>query len=284
MKRVKKYHILILCFVLCLVAAAIILLVKGSLRSKEKTEKDMFQGVDMSYFQKYDNQSYQIDGYKISLKYGVYSEKSKNGVCIFEVECEGGRMPDLNYVDKNNRILGFGGGQASSNQYAVRLNATGTITTRAKMEQEKLILYTYFTASSIDPQGEECYNAHQIYIDYANARSDIDPSWDYGFKLEDNAQGKEFKIDEDTSLNLSYLGIRVFSNKKLDTFKMEFVNKKGKKKVLFNMDKKADIKGSYGESYSEDNGVEEFVYTYDFNDIFDVNKIEELYINGEKIF
>lgn len=233
--------------------------------------------INTEYLQKY-NQVKKLNGYTITLKYGAYSDKTKTGLCVFEVEKDNGKMEMPTIFDDN--IIDFFGDKEKP--IRIGMDASGTIDSRAVVKGNKLIIYSNFEAH-LDPKGIDSFYKHQVYLKYGDksgSKADINCVNEYGFKLEDNVSGKEYKVDDTTTLSLSYFGFSIESDHKWKDLKVE-IEDKNKKETLIDS-KKSD--GNYSQFSSRDEGYQKYDYVYTFDDInFDIDKIEAVYVNGKKL-
>lgn len=103
---------------------------------------------------------------------------------------------------------------------------------------------------------------------------------EYGFKLDDNVSGKEYKVNQSTTLSLSYFGVLIESDSRWKNLKVE-IEKNNKKETLIDSEREP---GKFAESYLIDGGLKSFKYYYSFDDVnYDIDKIEAVFVNGKKL-
>ena len=253
---------------------------------------------DFSYYKEYDK-SYNLNGYNIKLKYGMYSESTKSGKCIFEVEKENGVMEEPHFV-YGNELVCFG------DNICICLNGTGTICSKAELDNGKLLVYTEF---SIDVYSQHEKGAEQrgyhIYFDCPSKAEEC-ARGAYGVKLDDNIGGKEYKLDDGTILKISSMGIVIETNKELETYQIEISDKNNNKKTVYDKSEeeyeiisggagvvttkknevfgKADIHGCYSQRCLGVWGNKErYFYAYRYKNIYNIDNIEHIYVNGKEI-
>lgn len=264
--------------------------IKGSYIKNTKNLMDM---IDINYCKEY-NQSYNLNGYIVRLKYGMYSEKIKAGKCIFEIENENGTMEGLYFV-YGNQLRYFG------NNISICLNGTGNICSKAELNNGKLLVYTEFGIDGYLPEENKNY---QIYFDCPSKAEECAKGL-YGIKLEDNIGGEVYKTGDGTVINVSSVGIAIESEKEIGKYKIEIEGKNNNKKIIYDKGKeeynvisgtgqvsvkendvfgKTDIPGSYSQRYLGFFGKnEKYFYVYRYKKAYNTSNIKQLYINGEKI-
>lgn len=235
---------------------------------------------DLCNYKEY-NQTHIINGYIVTLKYGLYSERTKNGYCVFEVEKEDGKIEEPIYYNRN-QIHYFGG---EKNQISICMFATGTIKSKAKIQDNKLIIYTDFKVDNIDSNGIKDYNAHQIYL-YSDKTADLEKQCAegaYGFKLEDNIPGIDVTLDDGNVLSLSCLGVSLTTNNKLETINIDILTSSNEKKSILSLESKTDIAGTFSAGYSDENGQKKCIYSNTFKDLYNIKDIKEIYVNDKQV-
>lgn len=290
----KIYFILTSIFVVLL--ACIMFFAIRIRGSSIKSTKSLMDMIDINYCKEY-NQSYNLNGYIVRLKYGMYSEKIKAGKCIFEIENENGTMEGLYFV-YGNQLRYFG------NNISICLNGTGNICSRAELNNGKLLVYTEFGINGyLAEEAMERQGAYQIYLDCPSKAEECAKGL-YGINLEDNIGAEVYKTGDGTVINISSVGIAIESEKELGKYKIEIEDKNNNKKTVYNKGKekyevisggrvsvkendvfgKTDIPGSYSQRYLGFFGRnEKYFYVYRYKKAYNASNIKQVYINGEKI-
>lgn len=114
----KIQAVVMIAFIAAVVLTGIISVIAKTNGNPSGSKSIFTETKDFSYYKKY-NQSYNLDGYIITLKYGIYSENTMSGKCFFEVVKENGVMEKPFFV-YGNELGHFG------NNISVALNGTGT--------------------------------------------------------------------------------------------------------------------------------------------------------------
>lgn len=248
--------------------------------------------INPEYLQEY-NQVQKLVGHTITLKYGTYSDKTKIGLCVFEVEKDDGKLipPQM---DSDNVIMGYGltGGDK---RLSLWLNSTGSICSKGFMKDDKLVVYVYFEAAPKDPIEIERYNKHQLILYAGDGKSkdkaerdlyDRCDNGEYGFKLDDSVPGKSYKVDDSTILSLSYFGCYMESDHTWSSFKVEVETDDGMEILCGDEN---SIENDYSEGYLIDGGCRKYNYAYTFDNWTfdftgcDIGKIKAVYLNGKKL-
>ena len=285
MKRQKLSFTI--CKAVAAVAAGILTIALSAhlTQATEPTAEASEPVINPEYLQEY-NQVQKLEGYTITLTHGAYSDKTRTGLCVFEIEKDEGKMKTPMLYDDNvidNGLIGD-----NDKHFTINLCSTGSIVNRGFMKDNKLIVYTNFEARPLETKAVDEYNKHQVILIAGDGKGDKaenelfvkSMNGAYGFKLEDNVSGKEYEVDDTTTLSLSYFGFFIESDHKWKNLKVE-VETKNMKETLIDDEK---LYGNYSESSHIDGGCQKYDYHYTFDDInYDIDKIKAIYVNGKKI-
>ncbi|MCR5691318.1 MAG: hypothetical protein K6G62_03780 [Eubacterium sp.] len=267
----KKYFILI--GVLLLVVAGIIaFFVIKPKKNKAKIEKVHFSNSQAEI----NNKTYEIGDYTVALKKSIYSKKGRIGKLLFEVTKKDGK-PEIKKIAGDGRISSFGAGD---NWMMITMSASGTISSTASYEGDKLKIFTEFSMNAPDESNPDEVEAIENYPIYIYCKNDEDSDdGKYGFKLEENSDEKEIKLLGSQRLVYSPLGLTIYSDARIGRALVEFENAKGKKKVAMDVEKESsDIAGFFGSGCGTGAG---YTYQYTFKNLYDVSKIKKVYVNGK---
>lgn len=239
--------------------------------------------VNLEYFKEY-HEVRKLNGYTFTLTHGIFSEKTRTGCCVFEVEKDNGvmTMPEVVW-DDNGRIDYFNDYYGDSSISLMPMHS-GYTNIRAKIKGGKMIAYVDFQVDRKPPEATEDYEDNHIFL-FAGGYPLETLERDYSFRFENNTGGKEYQVDDFTKLCLSYFGLSVESDHILKNLKVELKDEKGKTKTFDFTSSKADIKGHYGGSSQRDGGYSRISYSYTFNKInYDIiDETKEIYVNGKKL-
>ncbi|MCM1181602.1 MAG: hypothetical protein NC347_15210 [Clostridium sp.] len=267
------------------------------------------QFVNLEYFKEY-HQVLEIGDYTFTLTHGLWSEQTHTGACVIEVEKQGGFQGNAKRICGNVKlgVIGdFDDSAAYGEVFHLCPVGDGTLNLkRCKMTDGKLVIYADFESSYSPFQfedGEYCKN--QIYLQpYSTPdtpNTELNPMFvgllpttmpidelmeNYGFAFEDDAKGKEYRIADSASLSISYFGLHIQTDHKMQELKVTLKRKKGKDIELDFVEEqtKAGWKGWYGSGTELDGADRRYTYSYTFNKInYNIDKIKAIYVNGEKI-
>lgn len=263
----KKNGTLIVFFAILFASIATILII---LLSQNQSKGNVDTEINMMNY----NTSYKIGAYTISLKKGIYSEKTRNGYLVFEVEKEKGKVEVQYEHEKQKTIQYFGD---SKNQMTIDLMATGSITNKAAYKGNKLEIKTNFQVDDIEEDKKEEFDAHPIYVYCANDE-EKSMNGEYGFKLNDNCKYREIKFDNKV-LYISALGVFLQSNSKMDNCIVEVETSSGERKKILELGKNADIPGCYSSAHSSNT----YCYNYSYDELYSIGKNQKIYIDGKEV-
>ena len=217
-----------------------------------------------------EKQKIEIDNYIIKLEEGLCEKKTQLGYLVISVSDKNGNKVDADIDKKNNTIKSFG----KDNRFTFEYEATGTFTKYAEYKGNKLYIYIYFEINneiSKDTDLNKCIkitdNGEKINNEYKQ----------YNFDLKFDENCKKFK-SKDGVLYLSPLGLRFLTDTTMDelviTIKDEY------DKTVNSLSNSDNILSESGQKY---NGKAKVQYAAEFDELLDLKKVYNIYINENKL-
>lgn len=217
-----------------------------------------------------ENQKIEIDNYVIKLEEGLCEKKTQLGYLVISVSDKNGNKVDADIDKKNNTIKSFG----KDNRFTFEYEATGTFTKYAEYKGNKLYIYIYFEINneiSKDTDLNKCIkitdNGEKINNEYKQ----------YNFDLKFDENCKKFK-SKDGVLYLSPLGLRFLTDTTMD--ELVITIKDENDKTVNSLSNSDNILSESGQKY---NGKAKVQYAAEFDELLDLKKVYNIYINENKL-
>lgn len=217
-----------------------------------------------------ENQKIEIDNYVIRLEEGLCEKKTQLGYLVISVSDKNGNKVDADIDKKNNTIKSFG----KDNRFTFEYEATGTFTKYAEYKGNKLYIYVSFEINneiSKDTDLNKCIkitdNGEKINNEYKQ----------YNFDLKFAENCKKFK-SKDGVLYLSPLGLRFLTDTTMD--ELVIAIKDENDKTINSFSNSDNILSESGQKY---NGKAKVQYAAEFDELLDIKKINNIYINENKL-
>lgn len=217
-----------------------------------------------------ENQKIEIDNYVIRLEEGLCEKKTQLGYLVISVSDKNGNKVDADIDKKNNTIKSFG----KDNRFTFEYEATGTFTKYAEYKGNKLYIYIYFEINneiSKDTDLNKCIkitdNGEKINNEYKQ----------YNFDLKFDENCKKFK-SKDGVLYLSPLGLRFLTDTTMD--ELVITIKDENDKTVNSLSNSDNILSESGQKY---NGKAKVQYAAEFDELLDLKKVYNIYINENKL-
>ena len=217
-----------------------------------------------------ENQKIEIDNYVIELEEGLCEKKTQLGYLVISVSDKNGNKVDADIDKKNNTIKSFG----KDNRFTFEYEATGTFTKYAEYKGNKLYIYIYFEINneiSKDTDLNKCIkitdNGEKINNEYKQ----------YNFDLKFDENCKKFK-SKDGVLYLSPLGLRFLTDTTMD--ELVITIKDENDKTVNSLSNSDNILSESGQKY---NGKAKVQYAAEFDELLDLKKVYNIYINENKL-
>lgn len=217
-----------------------------------------------------ENQKIEIDNYVIKLEEGLCEKKTQLGYLVISVSDKNGNKVNSDIDKYNNEINSFG----KDNRFTFEYEATGTITKYAEYKGNKLYIYIYFEINneiSKDTDLNKCIkitdNGEKINNEYKQ----------YNFNLKFAENCKKFK-SKDGVLYLSPLGLRFLTDTTMD--ELVITIKDENDKTVNSLSNSDNILSESGQKY---NGKAKVQYAAEFDELLDIKKINNIYINENKL-
>lgn len=217
-----------------------------------------------------ENQKIEIDNYIIKLEEGLCEKKTQLGYLVISVSDKAGGKVNSDIDKYNNEINSFG----KDNRFTFEYEATGTITKYAEYKGNKLYIYIYFEINneiSKDTDLNKCIkitdNGEKINNEYKQ----------YNFDLKFAENCKKYK-SKDGVLYLSPLGLRFLTDTTMD--ELVITIKDENDKTVNSLSNSDNILSESGQKY---NGKAKVQYAAEFDELLDIKKINNIYINENKL-
>lgn len=217
-----------------------------------------------------EKQKIEIDNYIIKLEEGLCEKKTQLGYLVISVSDKNGNKVDADIDKKNNTIKSFG----KDNRFTFEYEATGTFTKYAEYKGNKLYIYIYFEINneiSKDTDLNKCIkitdNGEKINNEYKQ----------YNFDLKFDENCKKFK-SKDGVLYLSPLGLRFLTDTTMD--ELVIAIKDENDKTVNSLSNSDNILSESGQKY---NGKAKVQYAAEFDELLDLKKVYNIYINENKL-
>ncbi len=217
-----------------------------------------------------EKQKIEIDNYIIKLEEGLCEKKTQLGYLVISVSDKNGNKVDADIDKKNNTIKSFG----KDNRFTFEYEATGTFTKYAEYKGNKLYIYIYFEINneiSKDTDLNKCIkitdNGEKINNEYKQ----------YNFDLKFDENCKKFK-SKDGVLYLSPLGLRFLTDTTMD--ELVITIKDENDKTVNSLSNSDNILSESGQKY---NGKAKVQYAAEFDELLDLKKVYNIYINENKL-
>ena len=189
---------------------------------------------------------------------------------VISVSDKNGNKVDADIDKKNNTIKSFG----KDNRFTFEYEATGTFTKYAEYKGNKLYIYIYFEINneiSKDTDLNKCIkitdNGEKINNEYKQ----------YNFDLKFDENCKKFK-SKDGVLYLSPLGLRFLTDTTMD--ELVITIKDENDKTVNSLSNSDNILSESGQKY---NGKAKVQYAAEFDELLDLKKVYNIYINENKL-
>lgn len=254
----KKKNIVIILFI-CLILSGIFTYQYVKAKAPKTAEEHYFNIDSRDYLKNmtiYSNQSYEIDGFKITLDNSIYDENTDVAYCVFSVKQTDGNSDKL--VDS------FGIGD-------LRFEITTLLNGRLDfdIEIEDNTLYYYLEYVAIEQPNE--YKGKLYLLDKENGADKV-PT-EYVFELE-GSESRKYTYDNKVAY-LSPIALRIESEESIEMADIK-LNCKGGEEIIIAED--GHMKSGYGRSSGENNSNGS-VYVYRFYEALDRDVVENITVN-----
>ena len=217
-----------------------------------------------------ENQKIEIDNYVIKLEEGLCEKKTQLGYLVISVSDKNGNKVDADIDKKNNTIKSFG----KDNRFTFEYEATGTFTKYAEYKGNKLYIYVSFEINNEIWQDTDLNKCIKI-TDTAKRINKKYKQYNFNLKFVDDC--KEFKSKAGV-LYLSPLGLRYVTNNTMD--ELVITIKDENDKTVNSLSNSDNILSESGQKY---NGKAKVQYAAEFDELLDIKKINNIYINENKL-
>lgn len=217
-----------------------------------------------------ENQKIEIDNYIIKLEEGLCEKKTQLGYLVISVSDKAGGKVNSDIDKYNNEINSFG----KNNRFTFEYEVTGTFTKYAEYKGNKLYIYVYFEINNEIPKDKDLNKCIKI-IDTGEKINNEYKQYNFDLKFVDNC--KKFK-SKDGILYLSPLGLRFLTNTTMDELVITIKDKDDK--TINRFSNRDNMLSESGQRYNDTTKVQ---YAAEFDELLDIKKINNIYINKNKL-
>ena len=198
------------------------------------------------------------------------NQKTQIGYLVISVSDKNGNKVDADIDKKNNTIKSFG----KDNRFTFEYEATGTFTKYAEYKGNKLYIYVSFEINNEIWQDTDLNKCIKI-TDTAKRINKKYKQYNFNLKFVDDC--KEFKSKAGV-LYLSPLGLRFLTDTTMD--ELVIAIKDENDKTVNSLSNSDNILSESGQKY---NGKAKVQYAAEFDELLDLKKVYNIYINENKL-
>lgn len=262
----KKYYkiLIIAVLILCAGGGVIFQYVKAS--SKKSAEEHYFEPNGREYLKNmstYSSESYDYEGYKISLDSSIFDENTNVAYCVFSIKQNDGKTDFLQ--DGVDKFFG------ENKRFSIETVLNGTIDYEQELDGDTLYYYLHYSATS----QEEEYKGKLWLID-ADKEEKAVPT-EHVFTLV-GSDSRAYKCQESEAF-LSPIALSIKTKEELEINTIVLNYKDGSQEMIVE-EGLLVVKGHQNRGkVSHDDGTVDCTYKYQFKKAIDISGIESISVN-----
>lgn len=223
---------------------------------------------DMSYLMESYGDSVTIDEYTVTLDSAIFDDKAEAAYCMFRISKEGGKVEAS--IDKDGTVSDSVGGRFS---FCIDADTGGSGALEGEYDGDNLLIYAKFNYDCTVTK-----DAHTVYLFDSKNQQIYFENAAYKFKLKPTTKSVELEADDDISIIISPIAIKINAERALTVKTIEVIYSDGNTEEIVNVEKNI---GTGGSGISVIDGV--YNYSYVPYDLINIDNIEGIIYNGEKI-
>ncbi len=263
--------------IIIVLSDALVILIGANIYTYASSGKNVFEFFfedsekDMSYLMEKYGQSVTIDEYTIILDSAIFDDKAETIYSMFRVSKKKGKVETS--MDKYDTLLQSSFGE--DNRFSLWVNADtgagGAMT--GEYDGDDLLIYASYTYHC-----DETEDTNAIYLYDGQTGQTRFENYAAKFELKPTTNAIEISINDTMKMYISPVAIRIVSSGQINTDTVEICYKDGTTEEVVNVE---EGKGTGSSSASQT--VSGYTETYVSFELIDIEQIESVIYNGEKI-